>query len=239
MKKKMVILVASSILLITMVTSVFLFLDNPNSLFTNNETEKNTIDNSENSTGNDNESNTGMQILDALPIYYSNSSINTNEEALEILQTYFSAIKTNTIDVLNQSGKSQYSETIKEMIFFSYYATVEKREWNNDQYWLLPNKTTYVITIPAVSTHENWVENDSSKIIVERINNSESIIQVDIPASNTESFEATKEYLEANSSNEVETFWTETNLWIKYLADENGTIYWAGQYLKSKPWLNY
>jgi hypothetical protein len=183
-------------------------------------------------------SDKSMPVLTALPIFYSNSTINSEEEALAIFNQHFDITKQSTIEKLSQHEKLQDAEIIDDMILFTDYATVEWRVWRNDQYWLGPDESAYVIVIPAVSTHENWVENES-KILVERITNKEGTTQTITLPSNATSFEDVKEYLSANSPSRVETYWTETKLWIKYLVDDNGIIYWAGEYLKTKPWLDY
>jgi hypothetical protein len=232
MKKNWKISIAIGILSLGLILGGFLLLNKPSNQLLNN-------------TGGDNsgEENTGgtegMPILDALPIFYSNSTIDSMEKALALFNIHFDAMKENTVNTLTQSGKPHDAETINEMVLFALHATVERREWSNDQYWLLPpNKSAYVLVIPAVSKHENWVENES-KILVERITNKEGATQTITLPSNATSFEDVKEYLSANSPSGVETYWTETKLWIKYLVDDNGIIYWAGEYLKTKPWLDY
>lgn len=185
---------------------------------------------------NSGEENTGMPIMDALPVFYSNSVVNSMEEAAAVLKQNFGAIEADISAELLQYGKTNDANIIRDMILFNEHVTVERRAWRNDQYWLYPNRTVYVLVIPAVSKLENWVENES-KIIVERVNLTEGTVQGAIIPVNATSFEDLKNNLNEKYPGRTETFWTETRLWIKYLVDDNGTVYWAGQYLLSMPWL--
>lgn len=218
-------LVLSSFLLINKPTNsvaVDKVLDNLNG---NNSREDNTWE-----TG-------GMPILDALPVFYSNSTVKSMEEALAIFKQNLVTTEESTAEKLAQCGKPNDANIVDEIILFAQHATAERREWRNDQYWLLPNRTAYVLVVPAVSKHENWVENES-KILVERINHPEGTVQSITLPTNAASFEDVKEYMNEKYPEAIDTCWTETKLWIKYLIDEDGTIYWAGQYLRSKPWLD-
>jgi hypothetical protein len=178
----------------------------------------------------------GMPISTALQIFHSGITVNSEEEALAIFNQHIEITKESTIEKLSQSQQSQDAETIDDMILFNDCATVERREWKNDQYWLGPDKSAYVIIIPAASKYENWSKKEG-KIFVERIGYKDENTTL-IPT-NITTYEDLKEYLNEKYPGTIETYWTETKLWIKYLVDDNGTIYWAGQYLKTKPWLDY
>jgi hypothetical protein len=183
--------------------------------------------------------NESMPVLTALPIFYSNSTVNSEEEALAIFNQHFATTKESTIEKLSQSQKSQDAEIIDNMILFTDYATVERREWKNDQYWLGPDKSAYVIVTPAASKYENWSKKEG-KIFVERVSyKGEAPQNTTLLPTNITTYEDMKKYLNENYPGGIDTYWTETKLWIKYLVDDNGTIYWAGQYLKTKPWLDY
>lgn len=177
-----------------------------------------------------------MPVSTALPIFYSGSTVNSEEEALAVFNQHVETTKESTMEKLSQSQKSQDAEIIGDMIFFNDYATVERRDWRNDQYWLGPAKSAYVVVTPAASKYENWSEKEG-KILVERTRLQGENITL-LPT-NITTYEEMKKYLNQNYPGKTETYWTETKLWIKYLVDDNGTIYWAGQYLVSKPWLDY
>jgi hypothetical protein len=177
-----------------------------------------------------------MPVSTALPIFYSSSTVNSEEEALALFNQHIEITKENTIEKLSQSQQSQDAEIIDDMVLFSDCATVEMREWKNDQYWLGPDKSAYVIVIPAASKYENWSKKEG-KIFVERTK-CEGENTTLLPTNMT-TYEDLKEYLNEKYPGATETYWTETKLWIKYLVDDNGTVYWAGQYLRSKPWLDY
>jgi hypothetical protein len=189
-------------------------------------------------TGVSGETGESMPVLTALPIFYSNSTVNSNEEALAIFNQHFDATKESTIEKLSQYGKSPEAEIINEMVLFSDCATVERREWKNDQYWLGPDKSAYVIVIPAASKYETWSKNEG-KVLVERVSyKGEAPQNITLLPTNVTTYENMKNYLNETYPGEIETYWTETKLWIKYLIDDNGTIYWAGEYLKTQPWLD-
>jgi hypothetical protein len=181
----------------------------------------------------------GMPVLDAIPVFYSNLTIDSEERALTTLKQNFNEIVENTKEELIKYGKPQEVEIIKEMTFFIDYATIERREWKNDQYWLGPNKSAYVLTTQAVSQFEKWDKRDM-KIFVERVKckglRPEQGVAVPI---SVETYEDLKKYFNENCPEGAETYWEETNLKLKYLVDGNGVVYWAGQYLKTKSWLGY
>jgi hypothetical protein len=182
------------------------------------------------------EGSDGMLISEAQPIYHSNTSIKSIEDAQTLLKQNSNIIQQKTPQELQQSGKQNEANTIDATIFFNNYATAENRTRRNDQYWLLPPRPAYVLVIPAVSKLENWVEKDG-KILVERINTTEGNAAGFVLPTSATTFEDVKKYLNETYPGLTSTFWTETKLWIKYLVDGNGTIYWAGQYLTSKPWI--
>ncbi len=136
-------LVLSSFLLINKPTNsvtVDKVQDNPNG---NNSREDNTW-----KTG-------GTPILDALPVFYSNSTVKSMEEALAIFKQNLVTTEESTAEKLSQYGKPNDANIVDEIILFAQHATAERREWRNDQYWLLPIRTAYVLCVSAVSKHES------------------------------------------------------------------------------------
>jgi hypothetical protein len=123
-----------------------------------------------------------MPILEAIPIFQSNSTVNSIQGASALLKQNLNAIEESATGKLVQYGKSNEANLIGDMIFFSEQVTPERRAWRNDQYWLFPNRTVYVLAVPAVSKLENWAENES-KILVERANLTEgTVVSITLPA---------------------------------------------------------
>lgn len=181
----------------------------------------------------------GFPVLSAIPVLHSDSTITSESEALVIFNQYFNEITENTKEELSKYGKSDEAEIIQEMNFFDEFTTVEKRSWENDQYWLGLDKSAYVFTVPATSKYENWEKRDE-EIFVERVKckGFQPGQGISIPTELT-TYEDIKSYLNENCPEGTEIYWETTELKIKYLMDGNGVVYWAGHYLRTKPWLGY
>ncbi len=178
-------------------------------------------------------------ILTAIPVFHSNLTITSEDEALEVFIQYLNNIMENTRRQLDKYGKPHEAEVIQEMNFFVEFISKEERGWENDQYWLGPNKTAYVLVMPATSKYEKWEKREEG-IFVERVRCKDLPpgLTIAIPA-NISTYEDVKDYLSTSCPSGIEVYWTKTELYIKYLMDKNGTIYWAGQFLRTKPWLSY
>lgn len=181
----------------------------------------------------------GFPILSAIPVFYSNSTITSESEILVIFNQYFNEITENTKEELSKYGKSHEVELIQEMNFFNEFTSVEMRSWKNDQYWLGPDESAYVFTVPATSKYEKWEKRDEG-IFVERVKckGLQPGQTISLPIEIT-TYEDVKSYLSENCPEGTEIYWEATKLKIKYLMDDNGVVYWAGQYLRTKPWLGY
>jgi hypothetical protein len=88
-----------------------------------------------------------------------------------------------------------------------------------------------------VSKDDVWIEKDG-KIFVERIKieglQPEQSISLPIEI---KTYEDAKKYLNEKYPDKTYIYYTETKSWIKYIIDENGTVYWAGMHL-DKNWIN-
>jgi len=185
------------------------------------------------------EEDESMHIISAIPIYSFNVDIKTEEDALKFFNQFFDEILNKT---QNESSILQLEhgvESLENFIFFKDYAVAERRGWENDKYWLGPDASAYVIVVPAVSKFENSTEKDG-QILVERctLKNLKLGQNISIPV-NISSYEDVKKYLNETYPGEVEIYWEKSELWMKYLIGEDRQIYWAGCYLRTKPWLGY
>lgn len=175
-----------------------------------------------------------MPIKAAISVIDFNLSIDSEEKALVIFNQNFDKIVKNTKKELIKFENLREAKIIEEMIFFSDHTTVEKREWKNDAYWLPTDsdKLAYVLIVPAVSKYEKWEEKEG-KILIEKteckgLSSGQTIA---LPVDVTD-YEDVKKYLNEHCPEGANTYTAETELKIKYIIDDNGVVYWAGQYLK-------
>ncbi|MEM7821309.1 MAG: hypothetical protein QXX38_00615 [Candidatus Aenigmatarchaeota archaeon] len=182
----------------------------------------------------------GYLVLSAIPVFYSNSTITSESEALMVFNRYFNEIIQKTKEELLKHRELSEAEAIQEMNFFEDFVSVEKRGWNGDKYWLGPNKSAYVFVVPATSKYEKW-EKRQEGVFVERIKckglGPGQIISFPVEIIQEMNYEKIKNYLDKYCPQGTEIYWKKTESEIKYLIDNDGTVYWAGQNLIIKPLL--
>jgi hypothetical protein len=178
----------------------------------------------------------GMHVLPAIPVFYSNSGITSEQQASTLFNQNFDEIINDT-KAAEIPGPFEPRKTIEEAILFPKFISIEKRGWSNDAYWLpYGYGSAYVVVIPMVSKDDIWIEKDG-KIFVERIKvkGLQPAESVAFPIE-IKTYEEAKKYLFENYPGATSTSYIETKSYIKYLIDENGTVYWAGMYL-DKSWV--
>jgi hypothetical protein len=177
-----------------------------------------------------------MHVLPAVPIFYSNSKIISEKEALTTFSQNFDEIIEDT-KAAEIPGPFEPRKTIEGAILFQNFISIEKRGWSKDVYWLpYGNELAYVVIIPMVSKDDTWIEKDG-KIFVERIKikGIQPTQSIALPVE-IKTYEDAKKYLNEKYPGAISTSYIETKSYIKYIIDENGTVYWAGMHL-DKSWI--
>lgn len=179
-----------------------------------------------------------VPVLNAPLITSFNSTIKSKDDVKEIFVRLFDKINLGTKEKAAKYNLVDNVNVFDEMIYFPDHVSIELRGWQNDKYWTGTTESLYVIIIPAVSKNELWMK-EEGKILVERIKiKGQTGESLAIPM-NVATYEEFKNYLTVKYTGSIEYQWVETKLWIKYLVDIKGTVYWAGEYLNPKPWLDY
>lgn len=179
-----------------------------------------------------------VPVLNAPLIMSFNLTIKSKDDVKDIFDRLFGEINLDTKEKAAKYNLVDNVNIFDEMIYFPDRVSIELRGWQNDKYWTGTTESLYVIIIPAVSKKELWV-NEEGKILVERIKiKGQAGESLAIPT-NVATYEEFKNYLTVKYTGSIEYQWVETKLWIKYLVDSKGTVYWAGEYLNPKPWLDY
>ncbi len=184
----------------------------------------------------------GMPVKGAVPIFYSNITINSDSKAQEVFNENFEEIVNNVkINLENDEYFIRHYSglrliCIENSILLSNHTKFERRKFEYfSTHWIgfeEFDKEQYTFIVPIAPKDRKW-KYENEKVLVEdiRCKGMPSGQQMMLPIEMINAtYDELKEYLSIHCKEGIIETWEPLSYSLRFIMDSNGTVYMAGSY---------
>ena len=182
----------------------------------------------------------GMYVKTAVPIFYSNITVDSDSKAQQIFDENFEEIievvetKLEKDDYFIRHYSGLKLTCIENNILLSTYPKFEKRKFEYfSTHWVGDfEEEKYTFVVPIAPKDKEW-KYENEKVLIKDVKcegmPSGQSMMIPIEMANA-SYDELKEYLSNNCEKGIVETWIALGYNLRFIMDSNGTIYMAGSY---------
>ena len=182
----------------------------------------------------------GMYVKTAVPIFYSNITIDSDSKAQQVFNENFEKIIDNIKINLeeNEYFIRHYPDLkltcIKNNILLSNYTKFEKRKFEYfSSHWIGDfEEEKYTFVVPIAPKDREW-KYENEKVLIKKVKcrGMPPEQQMTLPAEMINAtYDELKKYLSIHCKEGIIETWEPLGYSLRFIMDSNGTIYMAGSY---------